>query len=129
MFCNNCGKEIDENAVVCPYCGSATDKMAEVTGNTPNPEEAKKTNIQAIVGFVLSLLYWAVAFIPKVGDYASWIMFVAAFVLCIQGLQNCKRKGQGLKGLAIAGIVLCCIDIFWFILAIILVIVGVAMVI
>ena len=24
MFCSNCGKEIDENAVVCPHCGVAT---------------------------------------------------------------------------------------------------------
>ena len=24
MFCKNCGKEIDDKAVVCPYCGVQT---------------------------------------------------------------------------------------------------------
>lgn len=27
MFCNNCGKEIDEKAVICPNCGTATKKL------------------------------------------------------------------------------------------------------
>lgn len=28
-FCKNCGSNIDDNAVVCPKCGVATDKMTE----------------------------------------------------------------------------------------------------
>lgn len=27
MFCAKCGKEIDDKAVVCPYCGVATDNL------------------------------------------------------------------------------------------------------
>lgn len=27
MFCRNCGKEIDDNAVVCVHCGVATGKQ------------------------------------------------------------------------------------------------------
>ncbi len=27
MFCTNCGKEIDDNAVVCVHCGCATQNM------------------------------------------------------------------------------------------------------
>ncbi len=27
MFCNNCGKEIDDKAVICPNCGTATKKL------------------------------------------------------------------------------------------------------
>lgn len=26
MFCKNCGKEINDQAVICPYCGVADDK-------------------------------------------------------------------------------------------------------
>lgn len=30
MFCKNCGKEIDEKAYVCPYCGvKVKDELAE----------------------------------------------------------------------------------------------------
>lgn len=32
MYCNNCGKEIDDYAVACPHCGAATK-------NTVTPNE------------------------------------------------------------------------------------------
>jgi len=119
MFCNNCGQEIDDNAVVCPHCGVATDKMAEVTGEAPNATGAKKTNICAILGFVFAILYWVLAYIPVVGSFMSWAVFIAAFVLSIIGIQNAKKKGQNLKGLAIAGLVLCIIDLVFIIIAIV----------
>ncbi len=28
MYCKNCGSQIDDNAVACPNCGAATDKLA-----------------------------------------------------------------------------------------------------
>ena len=31
MFCKNCGKEIDNNAVACPHCGSAQQPAANNT--------------------------------------------------------------------------------------------------
>ena len=31
MFCGNCGKEIDKNAVVCPFCGVPTQEKNEKT--------------------------------------------------------------------------------------------------
>ena len=33
MFCKNCGKEIDEKAVVCPNCGSATSEKKKKKKN------------------------------------------------------------------------------------------------
>ena len=27
MYCKKCGKEINDEAVICPYCGCATDNM------------------------------------------------------------------------------------------------------
>ena len=33
MFCKNCGKEIDDKAVVCPYCGVQTENLrAQMSG-------------------------------------------------------------------------------------------------
>ena len=31
MFCKNCGKEIDDNAYVCPYCGVKVEHANEST--------------------------------------------------------------------------------------------------
>ncbi len=36
MFCSNCGKEIDNKAVVCVHCGCATQNMQSV--NTKQPK-------------------------------------------------------------------------------------------
>ena len=27
MFCKNCGKEVDDQAVICPYCGVQLGKI------------------------------------------------------------------------------------------------------
>jgi len=121
MFCRNCGQEINENAVICPHCGVATDKMADVTGNNPHGTEAKKTNVCAIIGFVLSLVSGVFSYIPFFGSYVSWAAFIAAFILSIMGIFNANKKGQNLKGLAIAGLVICCVDLVMNIIALIFV--------
>ena len=90
MFCKNCGKEIDDSAVVCPNCGVATENMSKST--TPVP--AQKNTI-ALVGFILAILEFN----------------VIALILSIVGLTNSKKPeyaGDG-KGFAIAGIVISCI--------------------
>jgi TM2 domain-containing membrane protein YozV len=33
MYCKECGKEINENAVICVSCGCATGKISDVTNN------------------------------------------------------------------------------------------------
>lgn len=118
MFCKNCGKEIDDNAVVCPNCGVATEKMNETAAAATQTGE-KKTNVLAIVGFVLSLLTGAFSYIPAVGSYISMVMWVAALVLCILGIKKAK-EGYNLKGLAIAGLVLCIVDIVLIIIGLVL---------
>ena len=114
MFCKNCGSEINDNAVVCPKCGVATENL-----NRAQEPEVKKTNVCAILGFVFAILYWVFAYIPVVGGYISWILFIAGFVLSIVGIQNAKKKGQNLKGLAIAGLVICCVELVFVVMAII----------
>ena len=86
MFCRNCGKDIDDSAVVCPHCGVATK-------STPDPAAAPApatSNGMAIAGFVLSLLG-----ISLVG-----------LILSIIGLKKSKELGGAGRGLAIAGIVI-----------------------
>ncbi len=47
MFCKNCGKEIDDKAQICVYCGVPTKSVVR---------ENEKTNGCAIAGFIISLL-------------------------------------------------------------------------
>ncbi len=95
MFCKNCGKEINDQAVVCPYCG--------VQVGTMTPAETPKTNVLAIVGFILAF------FFPIAGLVCS--------IIGKNKVAECDGNG---KGLATAGIV---ISIVEMVLALIIVIV------
>lgn len=101
MFCKNCGKEINDGAVVCPNCGVATDNM--VKASAPAAAPAQK-NTMALVGFILSLLGFN----------------VIALILSIIGYQNVKKpeyNGDG-KGFAIAGIIISAISVAAYVIGI-----------
>lgn len=81
MYCKNCGKEIDDKAAVCPYCG--------VLASRERLEEGKETNVLAIVGFIL-----------------SFFIAVAGLVCSILGRKKADELGGSGKQLATAGIVI-----------------------
>ena len=97
MFCKNCGKEIDDKAVVCPYCGVQTENL---------PVQRSKSNGLAVLGLVFAFL------IPIVG-----------LILSAIGRVN-TTKGDTDYGLATAGIV---ISILWMILGVMFVILWFAL--
>ena len=85
MFCKNCGKEIDDKAVVCPYCGV---QVGEVR------QQRSSTNVVAIVGFIFAFL------MPLVGLICSII-----------GKNNVEECGGNGKALATAGIAISIVEI------------------
>jgi len=93
MYCVNCGKEVNDNAVVCTNCGAAIKRRAKgedgpigcllggacfcapilglilyLIWKDEMPQKAKQAGIWAIVGFVWSLIY-------------SFIYFVTTFLM------------------------------------------------
>ncbi len=93
MYCSKCGKEILDEAVICPHCGCAvaSEEKKEVT-------ETTKANVFCIIGFVLSLVSLLIALYGAVA--------IAGMVLSIIGVVQANKKGEKLKGLGIAGIVI-----------------------
>ncbi len=81
MFCPKCGKDIRDDSVVCPYCGTQV--------GMPVQQQPTRSNTVAIVGFIFAF------FIPLVGLICSII-----------GVNNAKNCGGSGKGLAIAGIII-----------------------
>ncbi len=95
MFCKNCGREVSDNAVVCPHCGV---QLKAMSSNSASGE-----NTMAIVGFVFSF------FIALVGLICS-----------IMGYKKSVNEGAPYKGLALAGIIISIISMaFGLILTII----------
>jgi len=82
LFCPKCGKEIMDEAVICPHCGCATRIGA------PHVEE-QKTNIFALVGFILSFFF-----------------ALAGLILSIIGYKKAPEYNNSGKGLALAGIII-----------------------
>ncbi|MDE7215889.1 MAG: zinc-ribbon domain-containing protein [Clostridia bacterium] len=79
MFCPNCGKVVDEKAIVCPYCGVATGKN----------NVSESSNTLAIVGFIL-----------------SFFLTVVGLICSILGYKKSNEMGGKGKGLALAGIII-----------------------
>lgn len=85
MFCQKCGKEIMDEAVICPHCGCAT-------GVRPKTEVSKKP-------YKLSFgLVMLCTFLPVVG-----------IIMGIVELSNNDHspKGTAIIGQSIAGFVVC----------------------
>ncbi len=90
MFCKICGKEINDQAVICPHCGCQVKETAGA--NT----DVNKVNVLCIIGFVLSLVSLLISLVG--------IVAIAGLVLSIIGVNQTIKNNQKLKGLGIAGI-------------------------
>lgn len=101
MYCKNCGKEIDDHAFVCPYCGVQTGNNASAANN--------QTNVLAIVGFVLAFL------VP-----------IAGLICSVIGKREAPKYGGNGTGLATAGIA---ISIVEMVLAVILIVIYVIVIV
>ena len=86
MFCTNCGKEINNQAVICPHCGVPTQNcnLTQVYTRQNNDK-----NGIAIAGFVCSF------FIPLLG----WIFGGI-------GLSRANKRNGKFKGFAISAIII-----------------------
>ena len=92
MYCKNCGKEIDDNAVVCPHCGVQQKRVAsEVVDNggvgwgllgcciplvglilflvwkDSKPNTAKSAGIGALVAVVCIVIWYILVFAVGIG--------------------------------------------------------------
>lgn len=94
MFCKNCGKEIDDKAAICIYCGVATDNMPKDEGRVLK----KGVNGLAIAGFVLALVGLFG------GNYLFLIPSIVGLPLSIVGMVKIRSHTCG--GLAIAGLII-----------------------
>ena len=66
MYCQNCGKKIDENAVICVGCGCAIKKKGKGRG------------IASMVLGILSVLYSLIAFLVVLDDEVELYSYYSA---------------------------------------------------
>ena len=95
MFCNHCGKQVDNDTVFCPHCGGRVgDGPAQQPAQqqtqyaAPQQPAAPQENTIAIVGFIFSFFGGLIGLICSIIGY------------------NNAKKGAPHKGLALAGIII-----------------------
>lgn len=114
MFCKNCGREISNNAVVCPYCGVQTSapvkaqqpvRPAQTVIYQPAPTQViinqpapRKSNTAGVVGFVFSLLSFFL------GEFFLIAPFIGFICSCV-GVAKRKSCTDN-NGLAVAGLII-----------------------
>ena len=129
MKCQNCGKELNDDFQLCPYCGSAVEsadnRQTEQTdtstfGNTynygtqkqttqyqPNSQNQKKNGV---IG-VLALVFGIIGMLSS----CAVVGILPAIIGVIFGIIGIATKSR--KGMSIAGLVCGCIGVFIFVIA------------
>ncbi len=142
MYCRNCGKQIDDNAVVCPECGAKTgvpeQRPAAETprayckncGKEVDPKavvcphcgvqinaqkEKKPVNSLGIAGFIVSL----------VSVIAGSTFVVPLVGLILSAIGVAQREKYSSSGFATAGLIISIVTLVFWVLMIVLLAVGV----
>ena len=93
-YCTHCGAEIMDDAVICTKCG------CWINNTTTSPiRQNVKTNVCALVGFILSLA--SIVFIVNFMGLLALAGMIVSIVGLVQLVKNSEQKG---RGYAIAGV-------------------------
>ncbi len=105
MFCLKCGKEIDNNAMRCPYCDCPTENSGDtinITTVEPSTKSAKSFGITAIVLGALGILWaWLLAIF-------GWILGGVGLALALVGRNNNKLENTCKIGIILSAVALGC---------------------
>lgn len=129
MKCKNCGKELNDDFQLCPYCGSAVNsadsQQTEQTytshaGNTYNygtqqqqaqyHQNSKNQTKNGVIG-VLALVFGIIGMLSS----CAVVGILPAIIGVIFGIIGISSKNR--KGMSIAGLVCGCIGVFIFVIA------------
>lgn len=92
MYCKNCGREIEDRAVICPSCGVRT---GNAFGDGYENEE-RASNGYAIAGFI-----------------CAWFVSLLGLIFGCVGMSKAKVYKNG-KGLSVAAIVISSLKILFY---------------
>lgn len=126
MFCSHCGKELAEDAFMCPNCGSPVQKAAGAKKPSPQTQEGGKETALSIVGFVFAMIAFVTAIIYGsffyvyigsvvllyvLGAFTILPAFVALFIgiytlVSLRGKENVLAKNLSITAVVFAGFAL-----------------------
>lgn len=76
-YCSHCGKEINDEAVMCPYCGC---KVESVVNDVPNRGLNIIAFLLPVIGAIMYIIYNEKA-PQKAAAIGKWALYGVAFVI------------------------------------------------
>jgi uncharacterized membrane protein YvbJ len=89
MYCKKCGKQVDDQATFCPYCGENLQQQSNSSQPTANKENDQKSvgfDVLAfffpLIGLILYLV-WKETYPIRAKDIGKWALigFIVGIVL------------------------------------------------
>ena len=113
MYCKNCGKELNDEAVVCVGCGCAVGSSKGGKNPTNTVEGKKWANGESIIGFVLSLVggFFNISSIAWGANLIGLFIFVMVGIFTgitysILGLVKASKNPEETKSFSIVGLIM-----------------------
>ena len=115
--CKSCGKQINNDFNVCPYCGAKVEEniLNETISNNSESQKSEKSWVVCL----LLLLFFGYIYIYKfyVGKvfegFIAWLIGIAAIILCIVGMVSIDDSGILIL---VLGLLLAAIYCLWLII-------------
>lgn len=100
MYCYNCGKQIEDNAVICIHCGVEVARAVGTVAGGQIYNEQNRVRGFSIAGFVLS--------------FFGWLSILGLLFSCIGYKKSVEQKNSTSIELAISGILISICDFVGF---------------
>lgn len=120
MFCSSCGKELFDEAVVCPYCGCATNsgKVIAETAITQNNDKANNLGIAFIIsGIINAVISGVFSRFPILSmiysDYGLFGLYAYGTDEDIGNYNLAEACGHIHEGLCVIGVILLILGIIF----------------
>ena len=88
--CKSCGKQINNDFNVCPYCGAKVEENIlneTISNNSENQKSEKSWVVCLLLLLFFGYIYIYKFYVGKVFEgFIAWLIGIAAIILCIVGM-------------------------------------------
>lgn len=125
--CKSCGKQINDDFNVCPYCGAKVEENIlneTISNNSENQKSEKSWVVCLLLLLFFGYIYIYKFYVGKVLEgFIAWIIGVAAIILCIAGTVSLDMDDNGIF-ILILGLLLAVIYCLWLIIDFFAILIG-----
>ena len=115
--CKSCGKQINNDFNVCPYCGAKVEENIlneTISNNSENQKSEKSWVVCLLLLLFFGYIYIYKFYVGKVFEgFIAWLIGIAAIILCIVGMVSMDDSGIFIL---VLGLLLAAIYCLWLII-------------